>query len=341
MSFQALAAELTGLLPGLSPFLADTFVNRAWVDVQRARLWSFLQEDCGIFCPVQVTTGTVSITQFSETVTCDADASAAILAISLPSPLTLTALQMRFGGAGATSQVGQVYSIVAYDDSTPTALVLTLDRVVMQGTNATAGYQVYRCYIRPTVDDFLKWTSMVDMTNGWTLRLDQTSGGFDRRDPQRQAQGLSYYVGAFKGNPPLQPRPQYELWPHPVNGQSFYGRYQRAGGAFVNPEDELPPIIPDTLVVTRALGWYGCQWAHEHVGQFPGLKGTNWISAALTRKQEYAMMLLEAKRLDNEQELRDVWNRGHGLIHSDARVFKGMVNYPIDSNFLQSHLVNF
>ena len=32
MSFASLSSELTGTLPGLSPFLADSFINRAWRD---------------------------------------------------------------------------------------------------------------------------------------------------------------------------------------------------------------------------------------------------------------------------------------------------------------------
>lgn len=341
MSFQALAAELTGVLPGLSPFLADTYINRAWVDIQRARLWSFLQDDCGIFCPGQVITGTVNITQFSATVTCDSDASAALLAISLPPDQDLTALQIRFGGSGGAGQVGQVYSIAAFDDSDPTALVLTLDRIVQQGSDSTAGYQCYKAYIKPVVDDFLTWISVVDVTNGWKLWLNYTSAQFDRRDPQRQAQGMGYYIGAFKGNPSSQPRPQYEVWPHPTAGQSFYGRYKRSGSAFTAPADELPPVIPDALVMARAMGWYGCGWANEHVGEFPMLKGTNWVSSALMRKKEYQELLLDAKRQDNEQELQDVWVRGHGLIHAGQTYFKGMTQFPIDSAFMQSHLINF
>lgn len=341
MSFQSLAAELTGVLPGLSPFLADTYINRAWIDIQRARLWSFLEDECGIFCPVQTTAGAIAITQFSTLVTCDADASEALLAIALPADQDLTSLQIRFGGSSGAAQVGQVYSIADFDDADPTALVLTLDRIMQQATNATAGYQCYKAYIKPTVDDFLKWTSVVDVTNGWWLRLNYTSEAFDRRDPQRQAQGLGYYLGAFKGNPSSQPRPQYEVWPHPTSGQSFYGRYKRSGSAFTAPADELPPIIPDALVMARALGWYGCPWALDHVGEFPMLKGTNWVASALMRKKEYAELLLDAKRQDDEQQLQTVWARGHGLIHSGQAYFKGMVNFPIDSNFMQSHLVNF
>lgn len=338
MSFQSLSAELTGLLSGLSPFLADSYINRAYRDVLNARLWSFLQEDAGIFCPTQVTTGTVSVTQFSATVTCDADASAALLAIALPAPLDLTALQIRFGGAGANSQVGQVYSISAYDETDPTALVLTLDRVVMSATNATASYQCYRCYITPTVDDFLKWQSVVDMINAWPLKLNFMSQFFDQRDPQRTAQGLAYYVGAYHGSNETEVKPKYELWPHPTSGQQFYARYRRRGAEFVEPTDIQPDLIGDGLIVSRAMAYYALPWAAANVGRFPALKGTNWIERILDEKKNYQTLLLDLKRIDDEQQLSSVFARGHGLRHG-TRGFKGMTNFPIDSNFMQSHLV--
>lgn len=339
MSFQSLAAELTGFLPGLSPFLADSYINRAWRDIRRERKWSFLQEDCGVFCPVQTTAGTIAITQFSATVTCDATASAALLAVSLPSPQDLTSLQIRFGGAGGVAQVGPVYSITAVDQTVPTAVVLTLDRVVQQATNATAGYQCYKAYIKPPVADFKAWTAVVDMTNGWWLRLNYSSVAFDRRDPQRQAQGLAYFVGAFKGNPESEPGPSYELWPHPVSGQSFYCRYWREGEDFTSPADTQPPSIPDNLIITRALGWHAYPWAAAHIGQFPELKGPNYLALMLETKKDYARLILDAKRDDDDRELLSVWARGHGLVHGVAG-FKGMTNYPIDANFMQSHLVN-
>lgn len=340
MSFLELSSELSGRLPGCSTFLCDTFVNRAYREIRDARQWSFLQDICAIVCPVQVVAGTVSFTQFTETVTCDAIASAALLAIALPSPLDLTALQIRFGGTGNTSAVGQVYSIASVDQTNPAAVVLTLDRVIVQATNATSGYQVYRAYFTPTVDDFLNWVSFVDMTNGWRLKLNCSSTAFDARDPQRQAQSMAYYVGSFLGNPGTQPKPQYELWPHPTSGQVFLGRFQRAGEDFSAAADQQSPIIPDSLIIERALGYHGYRWAAENVGRIPQLKGPNYAQLMLESHAAYRDELVKAKKNDDEQELRTVWNRGHGLVHRGGG-FKGLVDFPIDSAFIQSHLLNF
>ena len=150
---------------------------------------------------MQTVAGTVAIVQFSDTVTADATASAALLAIQLPSPLDLTSMQIRFGGSGNTSFVGQVYQIIAVDSTTPTAVVLTLDRLVFQQTNATSGYQCYRCYIKPTVDDFLKWTALVDMTNGWRLRLNYTSENFRSARSAAHGSGTLLLLGVIQGQP--------------------------------------------------------------------------------------------------------------------------------------------
>ena len=338
MSFQSLSNELSGTLPGLSPILADTYINRAWRDVRDARLWSFLQTDGSIVCPTQITTGTIAITMFSDAVTCDAAASAALVAV-VANP-GLTKMQIRFGGLNNASFAGQVYSIIAADTTNPAAYALTLDREVAQATNPTSGFQCYRVYVRPPVDDFLTWQSFVDMTNGWALRRDYTSTYFDARDPQRQAQGLAYYLGSFKGNPELDPKPQYELWPAPTSGQTFYMRFRRQGEDFFNPADTQPVLIPDQLIMQRALGWYAYPWAAQQVGRMPAFRGVGWVNLTLTAQANYAQELIVAKRQDDNQEVQTIINLGHGLRRGRGG-FKGIGAYPIDANFIQSHLVNF
>lgn len=348
MAFIDLTNQLVGEMGGtLSPFLADTHVSQAWREIQAERQWSFLQADGAVVCPAQVTAGSVSITQYSATVTCNATASAALLAIGATTssdaftPPALTNMQIRFGGTGNASFSGQIYNIASVDDSVPTAVVLTLDRVVVQPTNATSGYQCYRCYVKPPVDDFLSWQSFVDMTNGWALRLNLTATYFDRMDPQRQSQGQAYAVGSFLGNPELQPRPQYELWPAPTSGQTFYVRYRRMGSVFLNQTDSQPPIIPDSLILHRARGWYTYPWAAANVGRQPTLRGVGWVSMTMDAKKMYSEELQKTKMQDNQQEQTSVWNTGHGLRRGNGFDYKGMTGLVIDATWLSSHLVPF
>jgi hypothetical protein len=356
VAFVDMVSELAGRLPGLSPLLAEKFINYAWRDVCRQRIWSFLVADGALVCPAQVIDGTFAITQFSDQVTADATASAALLA--LPATPGLASLQIRFGGATGIASpipaVGQVYNIRLVDATNPAALVLTLDRVVLEATTAAATYQVYRCYVLPPTTDFLAWSSVVDIVNGWRLRLHATSIGFDGRDPQRQAQGQAYYLGACRSNavldasvvPPTttphatspQGTPIYELWPHPTSGQAFYVRFRRRGQPLVLPTDDLPPQIDEQLVIERALAAYGYPFAQANQANFPSFRNAGWVSLTQQAHANYLKLLLDAKRQDDEQALQTVWSRGHGL-RTRRHDFKGISDFPIDSNFMQQHLL--
>lgn len=352
MAFFDLTALMAGLLPGLSPLLAQQQINSAWRHICGERLWSFLVLDGVVICPPQITAGAAAITQYSPTVTLNVAASAALLAQTAGGAIPgITNLSIRFGTSPA---VGQIYSIVAANISIPTAIVLTLDRPVVETTTITASYQVYRPYITPPIADFLKWESLSDFANGLVLandRLNQTSKYFDMRDPQRAAQGLAYYCGNFVGGyltgGVVRPNPNvaagtniYELWPHPTAGQVFYAKFRRRGAPFANPLDAQPAVIPDDLIVQRALGWHSYAFAKANAANFPTFKGVNWMELIATARASYEDQLRDVKRADEEAAPQQVWNRGHGLRPrmGDAR---GIGDFPIDSNYLQSHLVRF
>ncbi len=352
-SLLELTAELTGELPGLSPQLAEKHINRALREVYNARNWSFLVTDGVIVCPVQVTTGNISYIQFGTTVTCDAAASAALLPQTVTGSVPgLASLQIRLNPTTISPAVSQVYSILSFDASTPTAIVLTLDRMIVESTDAAAGYQVYRAYVYPPLSDFKSWQKVTDVTNGWSLKRDFTSAYFDSMDPQRQAQGMAYYLGAWGGNRTVntvtgatspestqaQSVPVYELWPHPTSGQNFYVRIRRRGLALSQDTDELPSQIEDGLVLSRARGWHSYQFAQANVAHYPEFKNVNFGQLTAQALSEYSQLLLDAKRNDDEQSLQTVFNRGHGLRTGRAG-FKGMQDFPIDSAFIQGHLL--
>ena len=335
-SYSQLTAELTARLPGLSAFLAQRFITRAWRDIRNdrpARPWSFLLTDGALVCPPQITAGTANITQFSATVTMDATATTALTPYLAGTPL-LTQMQIRFGGANNTGTVGQVYQIQAAIGS---PLVLTLDRVVQEATNTGTGYQVYRCYVVPPISDFERWNSVTDVADGWTLALDKTSAYFDAIDPQRMSQGQAYCVGMFQGTTTTglgTPSPLYELWPHPVQGQTFYVRMRRYGTPFSLPTDVAPDPITDEVIMEKAL-----QYAYPHcqanIGNFPTMKGVSWLPLLQGSTALYTQLVRDAHNQDDNVRPTSIIRAGHGL--RDARPFP----YPIDAAFLQSHLVSF
>ena len=346
-TFLELHAELTGILPGLSPFLAEKYINRAWLEICDAKTWGFLRADVSIRCPVIVTAGAVSITQNLTTITFDAVASAALLALgTVPG---LDALQVRFGAAGTT---GGIYNMRLVDSVTdPTAIAVTLDRIVVEPTNATSAYQVFRSYV-VAPDDFRRWESIIEPDNAIRMdrhRLRHTSSDFDIWDPQRQSQGLAYFLGHYLGNRILdnttqtvtpnanaaRGAPIYEFWPTPTNGQNFIARYQRRGLAFTQNVGELPEQVSDGLVLARALGFHAYSFAQANQAHFPAMKGVNWGQLRRDAVIEYIELLHTESQNDEDQSHGKVWNRGHTLRGRYNR--SGLI---LDANYLQSHLVN-
>jgi hypothetical protein len=338
VAYLDMVSELAGTIPGLPPSLCLTHINRAWRDVRQARLWSFQVVDVAIVCPAQITAGTVTLVQYSPTVTLDAPASAAVTPFLISAGPTLQQLQIRFGGFVSTTTVGPLYQILSVNATVPTAIVLTLDRPVVETSGVGVGYQIYRAYVNAPVADFQRWTAIQDMANGYTCRLDLTSTYFDSIDPQRSSQGLAYFVGAFQNESGVQPLPGYalyEFWPHPVMGQTFYAQYRRRTADLSPTNPTQPDVIPDQLIVDRALGYYAYPWAQTNMGRFPPLAKVNWSNAIKEAKDRYLEAYRDVKRIDDDVRNQSILARGHGL--REGRRFP----YPLDSNFLQAHLVNF
>ena len=365
MALLDLVGELTSTLPGLSPILASTYINRALKSVYDERLWSFLTTDGVLICPGQIITGTAATVQFTTTVTFDAAASAALQAqITGATEPGLLNLQFRpaatplAGGSTSATAASQLYGIIAVDNSIPTAVVITLDRILVEASNTAGTYQIYRALFVPPIADFKMWESFVDPANAITLtrnRLSATSSDFDRMDPQRTAVGLSYWVGSWGairdiGAGVLSPinfpgttvgQPVYELWPVPTTGQTWYVRIRRQGPTLVDPSDTQIAGIPDDLLVQRALYKHAYPFAASNVANFPSFRGAAWTMLIATARAAYRDELLSQKRNDQEVQLQstDLWNRGHGLRSPTPFGRFDTPGYPIDSNFLQSHLI--
>lgn len=355
MAYLDLVSQLCGEMPGLSPLLAQKYLNQALGQIYNERLWSFNVLDGAVNCPAAVIAGTISITQYTATVTLDATASAAVAA-QLAGGATpgILNLQIRFAPSTAAT-ASQIYNILSFDATVPAAVILTLNRVVQEATNATASYQLYRCYVIAPMTDFLKWETFNDFANAIALfdpRMTYTSAYFDARDPQRQSQGIAYFLGHYAGGfqelPPagdIRPlntisagQNAWELWPHPTQGQNFYVRFRRQGALFALPTDTQPAAISDVLILARAKYDYAYPFAAVNVGNFPTFKGVNWALLIAQAKKSYDDGILDAKRVDDEQALQTVYTRGHGL-RVPRGGFKDAGQFPIDSDYIQSHLV--
>jgi hypothetical protein len=227
----------------MSYLFAQTLVNRAWMDVQRRFLWSFLWSDFSIPTPTPVSTGTVTLVAGQSTVVGDATASAAWQAMGLVNPITTR--QFRVG-------MGTIYNIIGFDGVS----TITLDRPYVDTVvGAAQGYQIYGVYFYAPSIDFLWFESVRDTLSGYPLNVTLTREFVDSIDPQRFQSGwpqgiLPYTIetqpGAFKGFP------KYEIWPAPLNGYTYVAQGFRKGVPFTSPNDTVPSPLGEDVVMALA-----------------------------------------------------------------------------------------
>lgn len=327
MAFVDLYSRLTGMITGLSPRLAQTFINYAWRDLLNAREWSFLIAEGGFDAPLLINAGTVNVTQNSASVVADTTAGAALNAVVAATP-ALTARQFRVG------QGGSLYNITAWNNGTRT---LTLDRPFLEPSNATAQYSVYQCYFPPPPQakqtsglyDFARYTSIKDPINGFPLSTETGMAWLDWRDPQRNVADLAYGIFDYKAD--SLGNPLYEFWPHPTSGQTYQCTYKRLGLAFTTGAQALPQMIPEGLILNRALYAYLYPWAMLQAARTPGLRQVNWGAMIAQAEVMYKMDLQAAKLEDENVHLTAITgpqgDRGPGG--------------PIDARFVQGHDMSF
>ena len=321
MAFEDLSSELAGWIPQLPPPLAGTLVNRAWRDICRSRLWSFLVEDAQVFAPALLSTGTVAVTQFSSLVTGNAAASAAWLPLVLNTGAAFTKRQFRVGTSGP------IYNITAVDTSIATAIVLTIkssnasDIGYSGATNAAATYQILRYYYDAPSTDFLRWESFYEPSAGYPLKINKQKTMIDRIDPLRSQQGQAYVVANYRAS--ATGAPQFELWPTPTTETVYSTSYHRSGVNLV-AGDNLPNAIPDEFVMARAKMRAG-MWAIANQGKIPELRGADWRFFISTAEKDYLNLLPAVKKADEETFMQNLIRR---------RLLPAFLN---DGKYLQSH----
>jgi hypothetical protein len=313
LTYKEFWSELQNSIPNLSIFLSQRFINRAWRDIQDSRQWSFLKGEGLLYSPLLITTGTFSITQYSNIVTASASAITALTGLANP---VITKRQIRFG-SGSTP----IYNIAVIHASFASNGILYLDRPYKETTSATSTYRLYRAYYGPPeittvatngtattteTTDFLRFNDIYNPTNSrYFAALHLAREILDRRDPQRSTTGnIPYYLFAYKTDSNNQP--MFEMWPHPLNAQAYPCSYQKRGTDFTSDTTTLPNVIPDELLMERAL-FYGCEWAAKNQNRYTELKGINWKLEQQGHKVTYSNIssrdpgLLEIAQRNDEE----------------------------------------
>jgi hypothetical protein len=292
MAFLNMTSELTGCVPKLSFDYAKTLVNRAWRDVRRQNLWSFLIFEANWTTPALITGGTVSTVQGSNLVTFDPTvATPALSAIltggNVPSPIT--SRQFRIG-------VGTIYNIWAWNAATGVA---TLDRNYQEPTAAGQSYMVFQCYYPAPMQDFMQWISIRDMVNWNDLITTKQRTWIDWLDPQRTMYLIPSHCVFYQQNqnPTLgYGTPMFELWgvPQYVLTYQLYGL--RKGTPLVNPTDNLPPQIGEDCVMALARA-YAYEWAEANKEDERSM-GSDYRFLIADAKKDYDRLFREYRRQD-------------------------------------------
>lgn len=291
MTYEQLWNEILGRLPSLDPAYAPKLVQRAWRDIRDSRPWSFLIGNGVLFSPGVITAGSVSVQQFSATITFDATARAALTGLTNP---VITSRQFRSGG-------GPIYLISAIDAAFAANGIATLNRPYLESTNTTALYQVYRCYYGPPmvdssteVTDFIRYRAIYNPATLQRFRLYGTVEELNFMDPKRVTSGNPW--GLFTHS--LDTGKFYEMYPHPLASQSYICTYQKRGADLAAGES-LPASIPDELMLERCM-YHACQWAEASKGRIKELQGPNWQSLMVGHNANYVDRLREAALRDED-----------------------------------------
>lgn len=303
MSWQTMSAEIAAQCPVPYPF-ARILVNRAWLNVQRKYIWSFLWGMKPIPTPNPTSAGTVTLVSGSPTVIGDAVASPAWAAIPGANPI---------GGQQFRVGTGTIYNIIAYQPNVPVGFAtITLDTPYVDPQfGAGISYTISQFYYSAPVADFLWWESIIDPTSGYAMRTTLTREEVDRKDPQRFQSGwpvgpIPYLVNP-NVNSPYYNYPMYELWPEPLNNYTYVGSFFRRGALFVNDTDLVSAMLGEDLVIALAKQ-LAYEWAIANK-DLPIAQKKAWQFALGYAKKEYNELLSDYILKDEEFSHRHVINQ--------------------------------
>lgn len=283
MAFVNMYSELVGCVPKLPEPYAKTLINRAWRDVRRQNLWSFLLFEANWTTPSLITGGTVTTTQGANTVVFDSTASPLIAAFALtnPFPTPITQRQFRIG-------VGTVYNIWSFAETTG-IVTLTLDRPYAEASVAESAYTIYQSYYPSPMKDFWQWIRIRDMVNWNDLITTKQRTEIDMWDPQRTMYFIPTHVVPYQvdQNPasPTYTWLLHELWGVPQYALTYQLYGLRKGSDLVNNSDMLPPQIGEDCVMGLARA-YAYEWAEA-----------NWQSVMpnARSKPDFRFLIADAK----------------------------------------------
>lgn len=328
-AFGDLWNELMSVVRPLDSLTAKKYINRAWSDIGQSYEWSWLRA-LGVFtAPDAITTGTVSISQFSRNLTFNAAATTVLDAIGLDIPLSTR--QIKIGS-------GPPYNIASYTAG-GTATLDPLGPSYQETTASGSTFSIVKCYYSPPATDFARFVAARDPISGYTLRFGPkyTQELLDHIDPQRidgseplviatcytQLTDAGIAGGGSATGEITAYTPQFEIWPHPQTARGFQLAYRRRTTDFVNDDDTIPSSIDPELLLWRAK-YHSYEWCETNKGSQPQLQTTNWVVLMAGAQAQYQDQLRSHIKHDREQ-------------FPNRRVFQQLGVGRYDPPWLQSH----
>lgn len=301
-------AEQRGTVPNYSAALARTHLRNAWTDIRQLKGWSFQLGNSGLSVPGLVNAGSVTVTLGSDQVLGDAVASAAWLAASNPTSL-ITQRQFRTGQ-------GTIYNIIALDDTDPTAVILTLDRMWIDSyyLGSGQGYSIYQPYIVSPVKTLQAWEYFMDVRNVIHLDVNNTRGIWEKingADPQRQIFSnpgnlIPHGVDNRPGSATLG-YPMFELYPQPQSIYVYQFGYSWGGPDLTDIPGTSAVPYPMTEHCVKTLGRVKAfEWAEANKNaENPRGAGADFRFLMDAANKEYQGQLHEIRSLD--RDIYDAW----------------------------------
>jgi hypothetical protein len=293
MAFNDMIAEIRGCVPNMPRDYAKTLVNRAWADIRRKNLWSFLLFDGNWVAPGIVNAGTASCIQGYNQVVLSSAAASAFVA-SLNPLMTATSRQFRVG-------ISTIYNIWGWAPGTST---LTLDRPFQEAGGSAVTYSIFQCYFPAPVPDWYCFVSVRDFVNFIDLYIDRYNrADLDEMDPQRTwyyfPTDVVPYTLDLNPSSPTYRTMMYELWGAPQSQLVYNILGLRKGMPLVNPTDTLPPQVGEDCVM--ALGRkYAYEWAEANKGNNPRNMGPDFRFLLGEAKADYKRLFQDYRRQDRE-----------------------------------------
>jgi hypothetical protein len=269
-TFDQMARSLRLYVPQLPYTLAQQFIRDRYRRILERRNWSGLRSEGQFLLGASNTTGTVSVTRSSLTVTGASTTFAA----------TDVGRQFKLGQSA-------IFTVVTVN---AIAQTMVLDRAWPDASASAQTFILFDGYVTAPAD-FKSFMYVIDKSQGYRLRHWVTQDELNAWDAQRSNFGQPFAIVDRRYNAGV---PQFEAWPYTTSVRSLAFAYYALGDDLVDDTDV--PIFPirSDAIVSGALADV-CRWpgTQERVNLYFG-KMDIWKSFEF----EFEDKLIEIERAD-------------------------------------------